>query len=81
MLKHICGSFLILLFLATTLTFGQSTSNKDESLVTKAEDVEARDLEVQFTLRFMETRDLTPIIKDLYFDDFVDRYKNQKVRM
>lgn len=78
MLKYIYGSFLILLFLATNHSFGQPTSNKDKSLLTKAEDFEARDLAVQFTLRFMEARDLAPIVKTLYFNDFVERYKKSK---
>ncbi len=46
----------------------------------KVEEKEARDLAVQFTLRFTETQDLSPIIRDLYFRDFVERFKSSKTK-
>jgi len=46
----------------------------------KVEEKEARELAVQFTIRFTETQDLSPIIRQLYFGDFVERYKSFKTK-
>lgn len=52
-----------------------------EPQVTQAEAREARDVATQFTVRFVQTRDLAPIVKDLFWSDFIERYKesNQSV--
>ena len=46
----------------------------------KVEEKEARELAIQFTIRFTETQDLSPIIKELYFRDFIERYKTFKTK-
>src|SRR5687768_13928064 len=42
--------------------------------VTEAETRESQEIVVEFTLRFAETKDLAPGVKELYFDDFMERY-------
>jgi hypothetical protein len=58
----------------------QSIQRTEEHRATNAEEKEARDLAIKFTIDFAETQDLTPIIKDLYFRDFVERYKVFKTK-
>lgn len=48
------------------------TSNQQ---ITEAEAQEAQELALQFTTRFVETTDLTPLVKELYVSDFIERYK------
>lgn len=62
------------------VTLAQLVTRTDEPQVTKAEEQEARELAIQFTIRFGETRDLTPIVRDLYLSDFVERYKKYKAK-
>ena len=50
----------------------------DEREVTEAENQETREIVIRFTARFAETRDLTPIVSELYVNDFVERYKKFK---
>ncbi|HKC64120.1 MAG TPA: hypothetical protein VKB86_10800 [Pyrinomonadaceae bacterium] len=43
--------------------------------ITEAESREAREIALQFTTRFIETTDLTALVKELYVSDFIERYK------
>ena len=52
-----------------------SVIRADEREVTEAENQEAREIVIRFTALFAETRDLTPIVNELYVSDFIERYK------
>lgn len=47
--------------------------------VTEAETRESQEIVVEFTFRFAETKDLAPGVKELYFDDFMERYVKSRV--
>jgi len=79
-LRHLASSFIILCLLFSGKSPAQSIRRTDEHRATSAEEKEARDLALKFTILFTETQDLTPIIKDLYFPDFVERYKSFKTK-
>ena len=64
---------MIVCFLLSGGSHSQAVPQTDEHQATKAEEKEAQDLAVQFTLLFSETQDLTPVIRDFYFSDFIDR--------
>jgi hypothetical protein len=74
-LKHPAASLLILCVLFSGQSSAQTVRRTPEQQPTNAEQNEAQDLATKFTLRFTESQDLTPLIKDLYFADFVERYK------
>lgn len=71
--------FYIVLFIVvvclSSFAFAQPASKSDRSKITKAEEQEAQDLAKKFTARFLETKDLTPLLDEFYFNDFIDRYK------
>lgn len=48
--------------------------------VTEAETREAQEIAVQFTVRFAQTKDLALVVKELYFEDFVQRYLKSRAR-
>jgi hypothetical protein len=52
----------------------------DETKLTKAENQEAREIALQFTIRWSETQSLSPIVSDIYFLDFIERYKNFRAK-
>jgi hypothetical protein len=54
---------------------GQSVTKHVQLQTTEAEEQEARDVVRQFTIGFSETRDLAPVVRNLYFGDFVEHYK------
>ncbi len=78
MLKNICASLIVVGLIINSLASAQSVT-RDKPQLTKAEEQEARELAIRFTIRFAETKDLTPIIGDLYFSEFVERYKKSKI--
>lgn len=78
MLKFFCTTLAVVL-----LTFGSAARaalppRADEPEVTEAENREAREVVIQFTKRFAETRDLTNAVNELYFSDFIERYKKSQ---
>ena len=79
-MKHLVSSLIIICFLFTGESPAQSIQRTEKPRATDAEEKEARDLATKFTLVFSETQDLTPIIKDFYFRDFVERYKSFKTK-
>lgn len=76
-MRHLASSLIILCVLFSGQSFAQSNPRSE---ATKAEEKEARELAVKFSLLFADTQDLTPIIKDLYFSDFVERYRTFKTK-
>jgi hypothetical protein len=46
--------------------------------ITESEAQEAREVGRRYTRRLIETQDLAPVIRDLYFADFIARYKKAK---
>lgn len=54
------------------------TQRKDDQQLTNAESQAVRQLVVDFTTRFLQTKDLSPVIKDLYAKDFINRYLKAK---
>ena len=78
MSKYLC-SFLIIVFSFTNSVVAVPTVRKSlQQQITDSEAKEAREVVRQYTIRFIETQDLAHVIKDLYFADFVERYKKSK---
>ena len=77
-MKHLVSSLIIICLLLSGEAAAQSIRRTEKPQATSAEEKEARDLAIKFTLLFAEAQDLTPIIKDFYFTDFVERYKRSK---
>ena len=71
---------LIICLLLIAVSPAGAVAQTDAPRITKAEEKEARELALQFTIQFTETQDLTPIIRDLYFSDFIERYKSFKMK-
>jgi CBS domain-containing protein len=80
MLRHISAGSVIMFLIINGVTLAQPVTRTDELQVTSAEEQEAREVAIRFTIRFAETKDLTPIVRDLYFSDFVERYKKFKTK-
>lgn len=79
-MKHLATCSIIVCLLLSGESPAQSIRRTEEHRATNAEEKEARDLATKFTIVFTETQDLTPIIKDFYFRDFVERYKGFKTK-
>ncbi len=79
-MKHLATTLIIVCLLFCGESPAQSIQRTEEHRATNAEEKEARDLVTKFTIVFTETQDLTPIIKDFYFRDFVERYKGFKTK-
>lgn len=75
MLNRFCKVLFIVIVCLNSFAFAQPASKSDKSKITKAEAQEAQDLAKRFTARFLETKDLAPLLDELYFSDFIDRYK------
>ena len=58
----------------------QSLTVKDGSQPTESEARDAHEIAVQFTLQFAEMKDLAPVVKDLYFENFVERYVQSRAK-
>jgi len=78
-LKHVAFS-LILCLLFVGASSAKSVFLHDKVRATQAEDKEARELALEFTIKFAETQDLTPIVRSFYFNNFVERYKSSKTK-
>ena len=79
-MKHLVISMILMCLLFCGESPAQSIQRTEQHRATKTEEKEARDLAIKFTIEFAETQDLTPIIKDFYFRDFVERYKGFKTK-
>lgn len=77
-MKHFRAGSIIGFLIINGLTLAQPGTYEPQ--VTKAEEQEAQEVAIQFTIRFTETKDLTPIVRDFYFSDFVERYKKSKTK-
>jgi hypothetical protein len=80
MLKHLFASLVILLSIAGNSGLATGLTGRDGLQETESEAQQAQETAVEFTLRFAESKDLAPIVKDLYFDDFVKRYLESRAR-
>jgi len=80
MLKRLFASLIILLFVGGNSVSLSALPGQGGSQVTESEAQEAQDIAVQFTSRFAETKDLTPIVKELYFNDFIERYIKSRAK-
>lgn len=78
MLKWLCLALIAASLLASHAAPAAAVIRADERALTGAENREAREVVIQFTGRFAETRDLTPIVNELYVNDFIERYKKFK---
>lgn len=79
-MKHLASGLMSVCLLLSSGSPPQSVSRTAELGAIKVEEKEARELAIQFTIRFTETQDLTPIIRELYFKNFVERYKRFKAK-
>ena len=77
-MKNIGARIVIVFLVIGSVSAAWSCPKTDEPKVTRVEDQEARELALQFTLRLSETKDLSSITNDLYFSDFIERYRNFK---
>lgn len=75
MSKWFCIAVIVASFMANSIV---PAARADEREATEAENQEAREIVIQFTARFAETRDLTPIVNEHYVSDFIERYKKFK---
>lgn len=80
MLKCFNAILVTLVLIINSVSFGLAASKRDTSQVTQVEEREAREVARQFTLQFIRTRDLAPIVKDLYWSDFIERYKQSRLK-
>lgn len=74
---------LVLLFFLIppwTLLIEAKATSRSQSSITKDEAREARKIALEFSERLLKTGDLAPIVKDLYLDDFVERYLRFQTR-
>jgi len=79
-LKHLRFGLLIVCLLLSVGGAALSVPQTAKPRATNDEEKEARDLAMRFTILFTETQDLTPIVKEFYFRDFVERYKAFKTK-
>ena len=81
-LNHFASSLISLCLLLSSASPQQSVPQTAEPSASaiKVEEKDARELAIQFTIRFTETQDLSPIIRELYFKDFIERYKSFKTK-
>ena len=54
---------------------------KDDQQLSNADSQAVRQLVVDFTTRFLQAKDLSPVIKDLYAKDFINRYLKAKANV
>jgi hypothetical protein len=66
------------LIAATIFTPAMAAASKSDQQITEAEAHESQGVVQQFTARFLETKDLTPIVSELYVSDFMDRYRKAR---
>jgi hypothetical protein len=78
MLKCFCTTLAAVVLSVNGVARAAAPVRAGEQKVTEAENREAREVVIQFTRRFAETRDLTPIVSELYFSDFIERYKKSQ---
>src|SRR4026208_1028577 len=79
-LRRIASTLIIVCLLFIGVSPAKSVPLTGEPQATKAEENEARELVSNFTIQFTETQDLTPIIRNFYFDGFIERYKSFKTK-
>ena len=79
-MKHLASSLMSVCLLLSSGSLPQSVSRTAELRAITDEEKEAREVAIQFTIRFTETQDLSPIIRELYFRNFIDRYKSFKTK-
>jgi hypothetical protein len=78
MLKHFWTAVIIGSLTINSMASALATTRTDDQQVTEIEAREAQELALQFTTRFVETTDLTPLVKELFVTDFIERYKKFK---
>ncbi|HXM35401.1 MAG TPA: hypothetical protein VN920_09460 [Pyrinomonadaceae bacterium] len=78
MLKRYWTTIIILILCITSVAGPPASAQTNDQQITERESQEALELAQQFTTRFLETKDLTPIVKELYVTDFIERYKQAR---
>jgi hypothetical protein len=77
--NHILRRVLVSLIIPLVAVIAISrTANSQE--LTKAEEQEARTLAAQFIGQFAESKDLTPVVEQLYVSDFIQRFNKSKLK-
>ena len=79
-MTHFAFSLISLCLLLSSGSPHHSLPRTAELQAIRVEEKEARELATQFTIRFTETQDLSPVISQLYFRDFIERYKSFKTK-
>ena len=80
MLNSFCTTLAVVLLAVGSAARAASPPRAGEQEATEAENREAREVVIQFTKRFAETRDLTNAVNELYFSDFIERYKKSRAK-
>jgi len=78
MLKSWWTLIIIASFTINSVAPISASTQTNNQQITETEAQEARELALQFTTRFIETTDLTPLVKELYVNDFIERYRKSK---
>ena len=79
-MKRVVSTLTILCLFFIGVKPAKSVRLIDKPRATKAEEKEARELALHFTIQFTEAQDLTPIIRNLYLPSFIERYKSFKIK-
>ena len=79
-MKHLAASLIVVCLLFSGDVTAQSIQRTPKHRATNAEEMEARDLALKFTILFTESQDLKPVVEEIYFTDFVERYKEFKTK-
>lgn len=78
-------SFSIIGFILTTVlslagSIAAQMNAPNDTKLTEVERREANEIATQFTIRFAKTKDIAPLIKDHYWDDFIEREINEGLK-
>lgn len=78
-MRFLSAALMVVLCAVASLRLPFAAAGNPRQQVTNAETRESQEIAVEFTLRFAETKDLAPFLKELYFDDFMGRYVKSRV--
>lgn len=80
MLKYVGAILILALFSISSFASTLAVAKTDKPQVMDIEVQEAQEIAIQFTLRFAQSKDIAPIVKDLYFSDFIERYIKSRAK-
>ena len=72
--------FIILVLSLNSIPFAFAQTKSDEPKLTEAERKEVGEIAVQFSFQFLKNKDITPLVKKIFLDDFVERYRKEMLK-